>query len=174
MKIPLPCKLGDITECNGRKLQLKGVSWFKWTRGMEYTYFFNKNDKWHNTDFYYTFDENQPCSFEIPDILLKDDFIKEHGYPLKGRGYACGLGYKNGKTYIEFIITSNYLEHIKVQCDENGVFVPGGDIIFPTGWDTEEKKERTVLKSYKFIKQEPLQVRKQEPVQLSIFDFIAN
>ena len=82
--------------------------------------------------------------------------------------------YKNGKTYIEFIITSNYLEHIKVQCDENGVFVPGGDIIFPTGWDTEEKKERTVLKSYKFIKQEPLQVRKQEPVQLSIFDFIAN
>ena len=84
------------------------------------------------------------------------------------------IGIQNGKTYIEFIITSNYLEHIKVQCDENGVFVPGGDIIFPTGWDTEEKKERTVLKSYKFIKQEPLQVRKQEPVQLSIFDFIAN
>ena len=59
MKVPLPCKLGDISECNGRKLQLKGVSWFKWTKGMEYTYFFHKNDKWHNTDFYCTFDDNQ-------------------------------------------------------------------------------------------------------------------
>ena len=174
MRVPIPCKLGDIAECNGRKLKLKGVSWFKWTKGMEYTYFFHVNNKWHDTDFYYTFDDNQPCSFEIPDTLLKDDFIKKHGYPLKGRGYVCGLEYKDGKTYIEFIITSNYLEHIKVQCDENGAFVPGGDIIFPTGWDTEEKKERAVLKSYKSIKKEPLQARKQESVQLSIFDFIVN
>lgn len=148
VKIPLPCKFGEMADCNGKRLPLIGVSWFRWSKGMEYTYFFLEKDKWHDTNFYSTFCDKQPYFFEIPDSLLKDTFIKERGYPLKGKGYANGLRYKNGKTYIEFIMTSNYLAHIKVQCDEKGAFVPDGDIIFPTGWDTEEKKEKVLLKSY--------------------------
>lgn len=174
MIIPLPCKFGEVADCNGRQLPLKGVSWFKWSSGMEYTYFFTKNDKWNESDFYTTFQSEQPEHMEISDNLLKDTFIKDRGYPLKGRGYAAGVCYKDGNTYLEFIITSNYYEHIKVKCDSSGAYVPGGDIIFPTGWDIEEKKERAILKSYKFIKGEPLVVKnpKPEPKQLSLFDFI--
>ena len=91
----------------------------------------------------------QPFEFTIPDNLLTDDFIKYKGYPLKGRGYASGVYYSDGKTYIDFLMTDKYFAHIKVQCDENGLFVPGGDIIFPTGWNTDEKKEQVLLKSYK-------------------------
>lgn len=128
MEIPLPCKLGDVAECEGRVLPLKGVSWFKWTEGMEYTYFFKKNSKWNDTDFYTTFEYKQPCFFEIPDSLLRDTFIKEHGYPLKGRGYADGVKYIDGKTYIDFIITSSYFAHVKVQCDKNAEYVNGGGL----------------------------------------------
>ena len=59
-----------------------------------------------------------------------------------------------------------------MQCDSKGLYIPGGDIIFPPSWDTEEKQERAILKSYKFIKGEPLVVKEPEPVQLSIFDFM--
>ena len=98
--------------------------------------------------------------------------IKEHGYPLKGSGHVIGICYKDYKTYVEFLITSNYFEHIKVQCDSNGIYVHGGDIIFPTGWDTEEKKDRAILKSFKPVKLESLIIKESEPVQLSLFDFI--
>lgn len=173
MKIPMPCEFGERAECNGKYLPLKGVTWFKWTKGTEYTYFFEENNKWDNTDFYTTFQREQKNFFEIPDSLFEDTFIKERGYPLKGRGYAYGIFYYNEKTYIDFIISSNYLEHIKVQCDKNGLFVPGGDIIFPASWDTEEKRERAILKSYKFIKGEPLVIKEPEPIQLNLFDFIS-
>lgn len=173
MKIPLPCNFGEVANCNGSELPLKGVTWFKWTEGIEYTYFFSRNDKWNDTDFYTTFQNSQPCFFEISDSLLDDNFIKERGYPLKGKGFAYGVSYKKGKTYIEFIMTSNYLAHIYVQCDNKGIFVPGGDIIFPMSWD-EEKKERAVLKSYKFITGELLLVNESDPVQLTVFDIIGN
>lgn len=154
MKIPIPCNFGECAECNNKQLPLVGVSWFKWTKGMEYTYFFNTSDKWHPVDFYTTFDNKQEFEFTIPDKLLTNDFIKHKGYPLKGRGYANGVDYINGKTYIDFIMTDNYFAHIKVQCDENGLFVPGGEILFPTSWDTDEKKERVILKSHKFHDQQ--------------------
>lgn len=172
VKIPLPCKFGETADCEGIQLILKGVSWFQWSRGMEYTYFFSRNSKWNNTDFYTTFQNQQPYFFEIPDSLLRDMPIKEHGYPLKGSGHVIGICYKDYKTYVEFLITSNYFEHIKVQCDSNGIYVPGGDIIFPTGWDTEEKKDRAILKSFKPVKREKLIIKESEPVQLSLFDFI--
>lgn len=172
MKIPLPCEFGCVADCNGKKLKLEGVSWFQWSRGMEYTYFFSKNDKYHNTDFYTTFQNKQQCFFEIPDTLLQDKPIKEHEYPLKGTGSVMGVYYKDNRTYVDFIIKSNYLEHIRVQCDSKGLYIPGGDIIFPPSWDTEEKQERAILRSYKFIKGEPLVVKEPEPVQLSIFDFM--
>ena len=51
--------------------------------------------------------------------------------------------------------------------------IPNGDIIFPTGWDTEEKIERAILKSIKFIQGDPLEIKEPQPKQLSIFDFIS-
>lgn len=148
MRIPLPCAFGQTADCEGKSLPLVGVSWFCWSRGMEYNYFFKRNmDVFCNTDFYATFETSQPCGFDIPDTLLMDMPIKEHGYPLRGKGHACGIAYVNGKTYMEFIIISNYYEHIRAECDADGRYVPGGNIIFPTGWD-EEKKERAVLKSF--------------------------
>lgn len=148
MKIPLPCKFGDRIECNGKLLPLKGVSWFQWQDGMEYTYFFDRNNLWNPTDFYTTFEKNQPHEIEIKDSLLMEIPIREHGYPLRGRGRATGNFFVNDKLYIDFIITSNYLEHIRVQCDAHGEYIPKGDIIFPIGWD-EEKKGRALLKSHR-------------------------
>ena len=149
MKIPIPCNFGEYAKCKNRQLPFVGVTWFHWTQGWEYTYFFKTNDTWHDIDFYNTFQKEQPFYFEIEDNLLCDMFIKDRGFPLKGRGYAYGIYYENGKRYIEFILSSNYLAHIKVQCDENGQFVPDGDIIFPLGWD-EEKKKKVLLKSVKY------------------------
>lgn len=148
MRIPLPCKLGDLADCKGEILQLKGVSWFKWSWGMEYTYYFATNDFWHDTTFYTTSEENQPYDFEIPDKLLLNRSIKEQGFPLRGKGYAFGIDYVKGNLYIDFIITSNFLEHIRVQCDETGSYRLNGDIIFPVNWDTE-RKEKAILKSFK-------------------------
>lgn len=174
MKIPIPCEFGERAECNGKILSFNGVTWFQWTEGIEYTYFFETNNKWHSTDFYTTFQKEQENFFEIPDSLLEDTYIRKRGYPLKGRGHAYGICYCNDKTYIEFIITSNYYEHIKVQCDNKGLFVPNGDIIFPTGWDSEEKIERAILKSYKFITGDSLVIKEPEPVQLNLFDYMAD
>ncbi len=174
MNIPIPCEFGNYAECNNRQLLFCGVSWFKWTEGMEYTYFFSTSDKWHTFDFYTTFDCVQPFEFTIPDKLLIDDFIKNKGYPLKGRGYANGVDYLDGKTYIDFIMTDKYLSHIKVQCDKNGEYIPNGNIIFPPSWDTEEKKERAILKSIKFIQGESLKIKEPQPKQLSIFEFISS
>ena len=142
MNIPLPCKLGSMADCNRKQLQLIGVSWFLWSSGMEYTYYFK-----NSTEFYTSTDSKQPFHFEISDSLLKDIPIKEHGFPLRGRGHVMGIDYKDGKIYVEFIITSNYFEHIRVECDSKGIYVPGGNIIFPPGWDTE-KTERAILKSF--------------------------
>lgn len=54
-----------------------------------------------------------------------------------------------------FIITSNYYEHIRVECDSNGYYIPGGNIIFPPSWDTEERREHAVLKSRRFYTNRP-------------------
>lgn len=162
MKIPLPCEFGKTADCNGRLLPLEGVTWFRWSRGMEYTYFFTVGNRWNSTDFYATFDPNKTCEFIISDSILENKIIKEHGYPLKGTGYASGIFYKNGKTYMEFIMSSNYFAHIKVQCDKNGLYIPGGDVIWPPSWDTDEKREKVILKSYKFIKDAPTVDKKEK------------
>lgn len=173
MKVPIPCTFGNYAECNNRQLPFSGVSWFRWSRGMEYTYFFLTSDKWHPIDFYTTFENVQSFEFVVPDELLTDDFIKHKGYPLKGRGYATGVCYQNEKTYIDFIMTDMYLSHIKVQCDGEGKYIPNGDVIFPTSWDSEEKQERAILKSMKFIQGKPLVIKEPQPKQLTIFDFMS-
>lgn len=141
MRIPLPCKLGE----KYNESTLSGMMWYHWRRGIEYTYFFKQNS--FNTDFYTTYETNQPEYMDIPDALLEDTFIKSRGYPLKGRGYAMGLKFHNGKIFMEFIITSSYLEHIFVECDASGNYVKNGEILFPVNWDTEEKQQRILLKN---------------------------
>ena len=49
MNIPIPCEFGNYEKCYNKQLLLVGASWFKWSRGMEYTYFFSTSDKWHQT-----------------------------------------------------------------------------------------------------------------------------
>lgn len=146
MEIPIPCNFGEYAKCNNKYLlPFVGLSWFKWSRGTEYTYFFSTGSKWQQTDFFSTFETSQPYKFVIPDNLLEDTFFKYRGYPLKGRGYANGVYYVDGKTYIDFILTDMYFSHIKVQCDSEGKYIQNGNIIFPTGWDSK-KQERVIRK----------------------------
>ncbi len=174
MRIPLPCRFGGSADCEGMTLPLSGVSWFKWSWGMEYTYFFSIGDKWHGTRFYSTLDTAQPFGIDIPDPLLIDKPIKEHGFPLKGTGYAWGVNYLDGKTYIDFVMTSSYQAHIRVQCDEKWEYVPNGDIIFPPSWDTEEKRGGAVLKGYRTGLNKERAEKGQEGKQMSIFDLWNN
>ena len=101
-----------------------------------------------------------------------DKPIKEHGFPLKGTGYAWGVNYLDGKTYIDFVMTSSYQAHIRVQCDEKWEYVPNGDIIFPPSWDTEEKRGGAVLKGYRTGLNKERAEKGQEGKQMSIFDFM--
>ena len=121
---------------------------------------------------YSSFSTEQPFEIIIPDSLLVDGPIKEHGYPLKGRGYAFGLDYLDGNTYIDLIMTSDYWAHIRVQCDENLEYVSDGMIIFPPSWDTEEKQESAVLKTYRSVLNKGKHIEKPTEKQLSIFDFL--
>lgn len=148
MRIPLPCRFGDTAECKGKMLPLYGATWFPWADGMEYIYFFRRDNFWHDVTFYDTRNRNQPYGMEIPDSLLEDKAIKEHGYPIKGRGYAGGIYFQNRRLYMEFLMTSNYFAHIKVECDGGGRYVKGGHIIFPMAWDME-KREGIILKAYR-------------------------
>ena len=140
MRIPLPYRFGEAVELKKGMLLFYGVTWFLWYDGMEYTYFFRRNDFWHDVTFYHTRNEIGSYGMDIPDSLLVDKAIKEHGYPLKGRGYVCGIFYINAKLYLEFLITSNYYAHIKVECDEYGGYVKGGHMIFPMAWDMEKRQ----------------------------------
>lgn len=172
MKIPLPCKLGQISECDGRMLPLIGATWFKWSSwGMEYTYFFRTPDFWHDTTFYSVFNAQQPYKFIIPDSLLEDKPIKEHGYPLKARGRANGISYIDGKIFMKFTLSSHYFSVVKVQCDDKGGYLPGGEIIFPFNWDTEEKRQRILYKEKKG-RGKSEKTNELDAGQLSIFDFI--
>lgn len=54
MKIPLPCKFGELSDCDGKLLPLCGVHWFDWMSGRQYTYFFETGDQWHPYTFYET------------------------------------------------------------------------------------------------------------------------
>lgn len=60
------------------------------------------------------------------------------------------------KMTLRYIMTNNYLAHIKIQCDTTGAYIPDGDIIFPTSWDTDEKRENAMLKSFKFINRQAI------------------
>ena len=151
MLIPIPCRLGDsyITE-EGVKL-LKHISWFKWSYGMEYTYFYKDENcgKWETSYFESFINPTYELFCEIKDVLLQDDFLKNRGYPLKGRGYAVGYEIIGGELYVELILSDKYLAHIYVQCNDTGEYMENGKIYVPPSWDTEEKQKSILPAQYK-------------------------
>lgn len=148
MEIPMPCKFGEMEDCKGVSLPFVGVSWFRWSQSWEFTYFFRRSKEWSQYSFYTTDGKEMPCSFSILDSLLADGSLLEKGFPFKARGYVTGLCKENGKLYLDFLLTSHYFAHIKVECDEQARYVPFGDIVFPPSWDTEEKKSSIFSKRF--------------------------
>lgn len=153
MKIPIPCNFGNKGVCNNKYLIFSGVTWFKWSTGYDYTYFFHTENKWSQYDFYTSKGEENKNYIDIKETLLEDKSLVEHGYPLTGTGYLSGISYKDGKYYADLIITSHYLSHIKVECDTQGIYQEGGVIIFPPtpSFDTTEKRQKYLLKKYHYL-----------------------
>lgn len=172
MQIPTPCKFGEKAECNGKQRIFSGVTWFLWSSGWEWTYFFNTDDFWHSVDILSSRALEQPHYYTIDGSYLEDKTIKEHGYPLRGTGKMSGITLRNGLLYADFIMTSNYMTHIKIQCNEKGEYIENGDIIFPPSWDTEEKRENAKLKQYRFIENRKTEVVEQNYNQLTIFNYM--
>lgn len=145
-RIPLPCKLGETIEYKGKTQILTGVSFFNWTNyGWEFTYVFdNGRSILEDKDF-----DILPCFMEINDVLLTKKTFKDVDFPLTGAGKLHGIKYINGKLYAEVIVTSRYLEHLLVECDENGNY-NGGVVIFPPtpSYDSIEKQAKAVTAQY--------------------------
>lgn len=153
MEVPIPCAFGEIGKCKNRFLIFNGVQWFKWSTGYEYTYLFETNNPWIQSDFYASDGKEFKTFMSIDERLLEDKPFIEHGYPLVGRGYMSGFDYKNGKLYTDMILTSHYLMHLKVECDEHGRYIENGKIIFPPtpSCETVDKRKKFLLKKYQHL-----------------------
>ena len=75
MIISIPCKFGEKALCR-RMLVFCGVDRFRWSSGMEYTYF---------------------KYIEMDNVLLSSFVLREKGLPLRGEGSVEGFRFKNGK-----------------------------------------------------------------------------
>ena len=146
MIIPLPCKFGDVYEYKGKRVLFIGVSWFKWSSGMEYTYFFKANNKWRSSIFYQSSGQVETEKFEIDDKLTQTFILKTYGYPLKGTGKIVGLDYINNHLYVDILSDTFFYAHFKAKCGKYGHYIKGSNIIFPPSWDTNDKKEKALLK----------------------------
>ena len=109
MIIPIPCKLGEKALCNGRMLVFCGVDWFRWSSGMEYTYFFETGDSWHETDFYTGDGAGMSKYIEVDNVLLSSFVLREKGVPLRGEGYVEGFRFKREK-------------HMPISCAKHSIF----------------------------------------------------
>lgn len=138
MIIPIPCKLGEKALCNGKMLVFCGVDWFRWSSGMEYTYFFEAGDSWHETDFCTGDGAGMSKYIEVDNVLLSSFVLREKGFPLRGEGYVEGFRFKNGKTYAHILCETFYFSHHYVESDEKGRCVPGGNIIFQANWSEKQ------------------------------------
>ena len=151
MNIPIPCALGDSVITRNGLRTLQGVTWFKWFDGMEFTYFYESTSKWNAGDFEVARRPAYDYKCFISDILLKDDSLKDRGYPLKGKGYAYGYKFVDGDLYVELILSDRYLAHVYVQCNECGDYLENGKVLVPPTWDTEEKQKSILLARYRDI-----------------------
>lgn len=129
MIVPIPCKFGETALCKVRELPFYGVDWYKWSSGMEYTYFFETGDPWAGAVFYVSDGFGLSEHVEVDDILTTSFELKEKGFPFRGKGYVCGISFENGKRYAHILSETFYQSHHYVECDEKGYYIPGGDII---------------------------------------------
>lgn len=97
--------------------------------------------------------------YEIDDSLLCDGFLKEKGFPIKGRGYVNGLSLIDDKLFAEIILTDKYLAHIYVEFNKNGKYEEGGSVVVPPSWDTIEKQYSIIFKEHRNIKISPSKFR---------------
>ena len=149
MKVKTPCSLGETFTTPKGIQTLSAVTWFSWIDGIEFTYFYKIKDKWHSNYFITERNPIYKTGYIISDRLTRDGFLKEKGYPIKGRGYICGLRMINNLMYAEILLTDLYYTHIYVPCNMQGEFEPNGPIIVPSSWDTEEKRTSILLSQYK-------------------------
>lgn len=80
MIIPIPCKLGEKALCNERMLVFCGEDWFRWSSGMEYTYFFETGDSWHETDFYTGDGAGMSKYIEVDNVLLSSFVLRKKAF----------------------------------------------------------------------------------------------
>ena len=146
MKIPLPCDFGELLIIKNGIRILQGVSWYKWTDCTKYTYFFSNNNKWGTSEFLDVDDPAFRLCYQVDDALLIDGFLKDKGYPIRGRGYLCGMNYVDGQLYGELLLTDMYYQHIRARCTKAGEYMPEGELLVPPSWDTEEKQRSIILK----------------------------
>ena len=137
MIISIPCKFGEKALCR-RMLVFCGVDWFRWSSGMEYTYFFETGDSWHETDFCTGDGAGMSKYIEVDNVLLSSFVLREKGFPFRGEGYVEGFRFKNGKTYAHILCETFYFSHHCVESDEKGYCVPGGNIIFQANWSEKQ------------------------------------
>lgn len=135
MIVPIPCKFGEKAVCKGRELVFYGVAWYKWlTTGMQYTYFFETGDEWSPSSFYESGGAGFAESIEVDDSLVSSFDLKSDGIPFRGTGYVEGIDFISGKRYASILSETFQFSHHRVECDEKGHYIPGGDIIFQRNW----------------------------------------
>ena len=123
---------------------IKHVTWFRWSRGLEFTYIKNNGKI---VSFLEKDLKSTEKRLEIRDESIKDRPFKEIGYPLRGTGFVSGFSFRNGKIYADIIVTSRYFGHIMVEVLSDGQY-DNGEILFPPQVDTDEKKKTWATSSY--------------------------
>lgn len=105
---------------------------------IEYTYFFETGDFWHEVDFYTGDGSGMSEYIEVDNAQLSSFVLREKGFPFRGEGYVEGFRFKNGKTYVHILCETIYFSHHCVESDEKGHYVSGGDIIFQVNWSEKQ------------------------------------
>lgn len=154
MQIPIPCELGEKLVTGKGEEVLKGVAWFKWSDGIEFTYHFERPDKWTAGHLFSVKEPDYELCYEVCDTLLIDGLLRLKGFPIKGKGYLYGLDLIRGCLFANLILTDCYFAHVYAACDKHGNYIDNGDILVPPSWDTVERKYSIILKQYSNVKVE--------------------
>ena len=70
----------------------------------------------------------------MDDSLVSSFDLKSDGIPFRGTGYVEGIDFISGKRYASILSETFQFSHHRVECDEKGHYIPGGDIIFQRNW----------------------------------------
>lgn len=131
----------------------ESVSWFLWSDGLDCTYFYRTASKWDPYNFTNVkasesvIANKYGIQYTIPKQIMRNDFLHNHGFPVKGRGIVNGIGKKDNYFFVSLILTDMYLQHIKIECSEDFIYTDG-KIYVPPSWDTVEKRNSILYKEY--------------------------